>query len=168
MKTLLNWGPMVLVCMASSLHAGVIEICKDSNPPGALTGLYSFSITGQTGVVVVPAGACTDSFLLPDGLATITELSDPHSTLTMVSTFPENRLISFNPQTLTATVLIVPGVLTDPSSETLVDFVNIPNAAGAIPEPQTMLLAGCGMAMFAVFRRKGRSPLRSLSSNLRC
>lgn len=153
------YSAVVLLGLCGCAQAGVIEICKDSNPAGALDGLYSFTILGQAGTIMVPVGACTDSFLLPDGFAVITEVSSPGSFLESVSTFPLDRLISFDPQTSSATVLIVPGDLSDPSNETVVDFINAPSTAGlpadvsGIPEPGTGWAIGAALTLWALRRR---------------
>jgi hypothetical protein len=161
MSSRLFWNAIVLICLSSSAQAGVIEICKDSDPVGSLSGLYSFTIGGQTGTVLVPVGACTDAFLLPDGFAVITEVPVPGSIFESVSTFPDDRLISFDPQLGSATVLIVPGDLSDPSTETLVDFVNTPSA---IPEPGTGWVVGSGLALWALCRNLTKRPTPALIS----
>jgi hypothetical protein len=143
----------VLLGLCGSAQAGVIEICKDSDPAGALSGLYGFTIAGQAGTILVPVGACTDSFLLPDGLAVITEVLSPDSFLENVFTFPDDRLISFDPRTASATVLIVPGDLSDPSNETVVDFLNAPVAVSSVPEPGTGWAIGTGLTLWALRRR---------------
>jgi hypothetical protein len=160
MSSRLFWNAIVLVCLSSSAQAGVIEICKDSDPAGSLSGLYSFIIAGQIGTVLVPVGACTDAFLLPDGLAVITEVPVPGSMFESVFTFPDDRLVSFDPQTGSATVLIVPGDLSDPSTQTLVDFVNTPSD---VPEPGTGWVVGSGLALWALCRNRTKRPTRALT-----
>lgn len=135
----LLWSAIAFVSLSSSAHAGFIEICKDSLPANALTGLSSFSVGGQSGIFVTPVGACTLPFQLPDGLANITELPRTGTTLSSVFTFPEDRLVSFNPITSTALVQILGG---DISRETVVTFTNTPS----IPEPGTEWLVGLGLA----------------------
>ena len=107
----------------------------------------------------MPVGACTDAFLLPDGLAVITEVPGNDSVFEGVFTFPDDRLISFDPQTGTVTVLIVPGDLSDPSTQTLVDFVNRP---ADVPEPGTAWAVAGGLALWALrWNWRKRRPRRS-------
>ena len=100
---------VVLVCLSGCAQAGLIEICKDDSPAGSLSGLATFAIAGQPGTVAVPVGACSPAIQLPDGFATITELPQPGATLLGVSTFPGDRLISFDAATESAVVLIAAG-----------------------------------------------------------
>jgi hypothetical protein len=132
---------VVLFGLGGSAQAGMIEICKDDSPTGSLSGVVSFTIAGQAGIVAVPVGACSPAIQLPDGFATITELPQPGSTLLSVSMFPNDRLISFDAATNSATVLIVPG---DISMETVITFINAP--AASVPEPGTGWLFGLGLA----------------------
>jgi hypothetical protein len=136
---------VVLVCLSGCAQAGMIEICKDDTPTGSLSGVATFTIAGQAGTVAVPVGACSPAMLLPDGFATITEVPQPGDILLSVSAFPNDRLISFDPTTDTAMVLIVPG---DISTETVLTFTNAPVAG--IPEPGTGWLLGLGLAFLAL------------------
>jgi hypothetical protein len=164
MSSRLFWNAVALVCLSSSAQAGVIEICKDADPAGSLSGLFSFVIDGQLGTVLVPVGACTDAFLLPDGLAVITEIPVPGTILETVFTFPDDRLVSFDLQTGSATVLIVPGDLLDPSTQTLVDFVNTRRSFPQIPEPGTGWVVGSGLALWALCRNRMKRSRRTESS----
>jgi len=133
--------------LSGAAQAGVMEICKDSDPAGSLDGFYSFVIAGQEGTVMVPVGACTGSFLVPDGTATITEIPVPGSYLEAVYTFPESYLIGLDLQSGTATVVIAAGDLSDPSGETVVTFIN----ASAVPEPGTATVASITLGLFVVY-----------------
>jgi hypothetical protein len=141
------WSAMALVWLSSSAHAGYIEICKDADPAGSLNGVFAFTIAGQSGTFSTPVGACTPDFQLPDGLATITELPPLDTVFVSVSSFPDDRLISFDAVTETAVVLIVPG---DVSTETVVTFTDSPNTA--VPEPGTAWLLGLGLTLWAICR----------------
>ncbi len=141
------WSAMALVWLSGSANAGFIEICKDADPAGSLSGLFTFAIAGQSGTVSTPVDSCTPDFQLPDGLATITELPPIDTTFVEVSTFPDDRLISFDADTETAVVLIVPG---DISTETVVTFTDAPIAG--VPEPGTVWLLGVGLTLGAVGR----------------
>ena len=141
----LLWSGVLLVGLAGHAQAGMIEICKDAGPAGSLSGVAAFAIAGQAGTVVVPVGACSPALQLPDGFATITELPQPGSILLSVSVFPNDRLISFDPITETAVVLITPG---DISTQTVITFTNAP--AANVPEPGTGWLFGLGLACWAL------------------
>jgi len=135
---------VVLVCLSGYAQAGMIEICKNDSPAGSLSGLSNFTISGQAGTVAVPVGACSPAIQLPDGLATITELLQAGTSLVGISTFPADRLISFNLTTASAVVMIVPGGI---STETVINFTNAPIAA--VPEPGTGWLLGLGVTFLA-------------------
>ena len=138
---------IVAVGVSRSAHAGFIEICKDSVPPGALTGLFNFTVAGQAGTIGVPVGACSPAFLLHDGPAFITEVAKAGTVISGVSTFPTSRLDSFDPITGTAKVEIVAG---DISTQTIATFADAPVHIAAIPEPGTGWLLGLGISLWAV------------------
>jgi hypothetical protein len=150
----------VLVCFSGYAHAGLIEVCKDDIPVGSLSGLAIFAIAGQAGTVTVPVGACSSAIQLPDGPAAITEIPQPGSSLISVLTFPDDRLISFDPTTDTAVVLTVAG---DISNETVVTFTNAP--IYGVPEPGTGPLFSLGLILWAV--RKRSTLARSVLDRLR-
>ena len=151
----LFWSAILVIGLSRSAHAGFIEICKDSVPVGALTGLFSFTVAGQSGTFPAPVGACTPAFQLPNGPAFITEVPKTGSTIFGVSTFPTNRLDSFDPITGTARVQIVAG---DISTQTVVTFANTP-AGPSIPEPGTGWLLGLGLAYWGIRRNLTKRPL---------
>jgi hypothetical protein len=68
-----------------------------------------------------------------------------------VSTFPDNRLISFDAATQSAVVLIVAG---DISTETVITFTNAP--VTGIPEPGTGWLFGLGLTFWALQARRNK------------
>jgi len=146
---------VLLVCLAGSAQAGFIEICKDTSPAGSLSGLSTFAIAGQTGTVAVLVGACSPALQLPDGFATITELPQSGTTLLSVFTFPNDRLISFDPITRSAVVLITPG---DISTETVITFTNAP--VSSVPEPATGWLFGLGLTLWTarLVKRNATTP----------
>jgi hypothetical protein len=136
---------VVLVGFSGCAHAGLIEICKDDSPAGSLSGVSTFTIAGQPGTVVIPVGACSPAIQLPNGFATITELPQPGTILIGVSTFPDNRLISFDAAAQSAVVLIVAG---DISTETVITFTNA--AVTGVPEPGTGWLFSLGLTFWAL------------------
>ena len=135
---------VVLICLSGLAQAGTIEICKDDSPVGSLGGLSTFTIAGQPGTVAVLVGACSPAIQLPNGFATITELAQAGTILLGVSTFPADRLISFDASTLSAVVLVVAG---DISTQTVVTFTNAPSTG--VPEPATGWLFGLGLTFWA-------------------
>ena len=153
----LFWTALMLVGCCASAHAGFIEICKDSNPAGAVSGLFNFTIAGQPGTFPAPVGACTPAIQLPVGTAFITEVPKAGSALFSVFTFPVSRLDSFNLLTGVAQIEVVAG---DISTQTLITFVNAPAAPPAplngVPEPETKWLFGLGLCfgLWAYSRRK--------------
>jgi hypothetical protein len=152
---------VVLVCLSGCAHAGLIEICKNDSPAGSLSGVSTFTIAGQPGTVAIPVGACAPAIQLPDGFATITELPLPGTILIGVSTFPDNRLISFDAATRSAVVVIVAG---DISTETVITFTNAP--VTGIPEPGTGWLFGLSLTFWALrARRKKAADAAILTAN---
>jgi len=139
---------VVLICVSGCAQAGFIEICKNDSPVGSLSGVSNFTIAGQAGTVGVLVGACSPAIQLPDGFATITELTQPGATLLGVSAFPGDSLISFDTATASAVVLIAPG---DVSTETVITFTNTP--VTGVPEPGTGWLFGLGLACWALRRK---------------
>jgi len=147
---------VVLVCLSNCAQAGFIEICKDNSPAaGSLSGPSTFAIAGQTGTVAVLVGACSPALQLPDGFATVTELPQPGTALLSVLTFPNDRLISFDPITRSAVVLITPG---DISTETVITFTNAP--VSSVPEPATGWLFGLGLTLWTarLVKRNAATP----------
>jgi hypothetical protein len=139
----------VLVYLSGYAQAGLIEICKNDSPAGSLSGVSTFTIAGQPGTIAIPVGACSPAIQLPNGFATVTELPQPGTILIGVSTFPDNRLISFDAATQSAVVLIVAG---DISTETVITFTNAP--VTGIPEPGTAWLFGLGLTFWALLARR--------------
>jgi len=147
MRSRLFWSAIVLVCLSGSAQAGYIEICKESTPAGAISGLSSFTIDVTPGTTyAVPVGACLEAFQLPDGQVTITEVPQADEALFSVSTFPQNRLISFDPITGSAAVLIWGG--SDRAQEVVVTFTN-----ASVPEPGTAWLLVSGLTCWALRKK---------------
>jgi len=156
MSSRVFWCAIVFVCLCGSAHAGLVEICKVSDPPGSLSNpFYFFTIAGQPGLgeILVPVDSCTppDVISLPDGYYTITEVPDPTSVLESVSTFPDNALISVDLQTYSAIVLSSGG--TDPTQELTVFFTNTP-----VPEPGMGWVVGLGLTVWALRGNLAKRP----------
>jgi hypothetical protein len=105
-------------------------------------------------------------FELPDGTAVITEIPQAGVVLSGVVTFPDERLVSFNPATGSATVQILAG---DISNQTVVIFTNTASPV-VIPEPGTAWLLGSGLALWTLRRnlvkRRFHGALRSAANSL--
>ncbi len=134
---------------------GFMEICKESSPANALSGFFSFAVSGQSGTFVAPVNACTLPFQLSAGPATLTELPQAGAMLSSVSTFPDNRLVSFD---LTSGTAIVQTVAGDISKETVVTFTN----TSSIPEPGTEWLLGSGLTLWAFCKNLKKRPFTQL------
>ena len=150
---------VAFLCFCLSAHAGIIEICKVSDPSGSLADpFYFFTIAGesQLGSILVPVDACSDTIQLPaDGQYTITETPDPTSELEDVYTFPDFALLSVDLPDDSATVLSEGG--TDPTQEVTVFFVNTP--AAAVPEPATgWPLLSLGLTVMALRGKLRKHP----------
>jgi len=147
MRSRLFWSAIVLVCLSGSAQAGYIEICKETTSAGATGGHSSFTIDVTPGTLyAVPVGACLEAFQLPDGLVTITEVPQAGEALFSVSTFPQDRLISFDAKTGSAAVLIWGG--SDRAQEVVVTFTN-----ASVPEPGTAWLLVSGLTWWAVRKK---------------
>ena len=147
MRSRLFWSAIVLVCLSGSAQAGYIEICKESTSAGAIGGLSSFTIDVTPGTLyAVPVGACLDAFQLPDGLVTITEAPQAGQSLLSVSTFPQDRLITFDLITGSAEVLLGGGSYR--VQEVVVTFTNAP-----VPEPATARLLVSGLTFWALRKK---------------
>jgi hypothetical protein len=147
MRSRLFWSAIVLVCLSGSAQAGYIEICKESTSAGAIGGLSSFTIDVTPGTLyAVPVGACLDAFQLPDGLVTITEAPQAGQSLLSVSTFPQDRLITFDLITGSAAALLWGGG--DRAQQVVVTFTNAP-----VPEPATAWLLVSGLTCWALRKK---------------
>lgn len=114
----LTLGPGVTeVTYTDEIHSGYIEICKS----GDVEGNFSYKVPGQTGLVTVPAGACSPALLVNSGQITIYEGATPGTVMLNCSTVPANALVSCNPSNWSATVNVAGGNI---STQTIVYFVN--------------------------------------------
>jgi hypothetical protein len=156
MSSRVFWCAIVFVCFCGSAHAGFVEICKVSDPPGSLSNpFYFFTIAGQPGLgqILVPADACTapGAISLPDGDYIITEVPDPTSVLERVFIFPDYALLGVDLQTYSATVLAAGG--TDLTQEVTISFVNTP-----VPEPGMGWVVGLGLTVWALRGNLAKRP----------
>ena len=156
MSSRVFWCAIVFVCLCGSAHAGLVEICKVSDPSGSLSDpFYFFTIAGQPGLgeILVPVDACSDTISLPDGDYTIAEVPSLTSVLESVSTFPDYALISVDLQTDSAIVLAAGG--TDPAQEVTAFFVNTPVS---VPEPGMGWVVGLGLTVWALRGNLAKRP----------
>lgn len=160
MSSRLFWTALVFVCLSVSAHAGLLEICKVSDPPGSLSSyFYYFGISGAgagLGEIPVFVDSCTpDPIVLPDGPYVITEAPDPTSVLESVFTFPGDPggalggpLIAVDLQAETATVQLGGG--SDPNDLTDLVTISFTNTPATVPEPGTGWLLGLGLMTVCV------------------
>ena len=154
MSSRVFWCAIVFVCLCGSAHAGLVEICKVSDPSGSLSDpFYFFTIAGQPGLgeILVPVDACSDTISLPDGDYTIAEVPSLTSVLESVSTFPDYALISVDLQNHSATVLSAGD--TDPTQEVTVFFENTP-----VPEPGMGWVVGLGLMVWVLRGNLAKRP----------
>jgi hypothetical protein len=117
-------GALAAVCLSSGIgYAHDLQICKHSDPPGALAGSFDFSIAGL-GTYSTTVGDCVLISSTGPGDFTITEASTPNTILTGVTVDPPNFLVSFDLNAHTAVVHVGDGSLTT------VTFTNSPHLTG--------------------------------------
>jgi hypothetical protein len=104
---------------------GYLEICKqryNSQPAPALAGNFTFTVTGISGPIVVPLGACSPALQVPVGNLTIQENPQPGSSLVACTANPPSQQV--NPCNLTTgslTVNVAQGAI---STQTIATFTN--------------------------------------------
>jgi hypothetical protein len=74
---------------------GWLEICKNADPTGPVSGPFTFSVTDgdYSSTQTVTTGTCTAPFPVPTGTATVTENAVPYATVTAISALPESNLV---------------------------------------------------------------------------
>ena len=159
-----NVGPspkyLGFVESCAAAPSAFIEVCKASSAtnPVPANGIYNFTVTGSAfssskTPLTVPVGECSGPIPVAGPTATITELLPPGvgvSAITAVGYSPpptstqENLLESFDLQTGTATVIVVPPATAgDTSTQTLVTFTNYEAPPGQL---KLCKVAGQGVA----------------------
>jgi hypothetical protein len=106
---------------------GFLEICKESDMPTEVTGMFSFKVSGRNETFIAPVGFCTGPIRLPAGRTTVTEIQQPGAALARVTSIPEGRVVKSNVEARTAEVTVVPG---DISTQSVVIFVGTSADAG--------------------------------------
>ena len=139
---------------------GYVEVCKSSSAknPVPANGIYSFTVSGSAfsssaNPLMVPVGECSGPIPVAPQTATITELPAPGVGVSAITAFgysapphsqKENLLESYDLQTRTATVLVVPSATAgDTSSETIATFTNYEAPPGQM---KVCKIAGAGVA----------------------
>jgi hypothetical protein len=112
------------------VSTGIIEICKDEAPGAALSGLFSFTVSGVSSPVSVPIGACSGPIVVKAGAVTVTEVPQIGSQLVSVATIPSTRLVSSDIPSGSAVVSAPPSP--DVSGATIVRFANGPTPSGQL------------------------------------
>jgi hypothetical protein len=155
-----------------------VEVCKSSSITDPVTGDFTFTSPGFTGLpnssVTVPVGACSPpipvSATAPSSTITITETAQPNvgvNAITATGYDPvslqnENRLDPSNPPSLangTASVVVVPG---DVSTQTIVDFTNFAVPHGVL---EVCKYAAQGTSVSGVFQFTVSGSVYSSASN---
>jgi hypothetical protein len=99
----------------------VIEICKASTGTPAVTGTFSFTVSGLSGTFLAPVGGCTGPITVPSGNVTVTEAATAGATLVGVATVPTSALVSQNLGARSAVVAVTAGGV---ASQVRVTFTN--------------------------------------------
>jgi hypothetical protein len=139
---------------------GYVEVCKSSSTknPVPAGGIYSFTVTGSAfsssaNPLMVPVGQCSGPIPVAPQTATITELPVAGVGVSAITAYGhiapphsqrENLLESYDLQTATATVLVVPSATAgDTSTETIATFTNYEAPPGQL---KVCKIAGAGVA----------------------
>jgi hypothetical protein len=139
---------------------GYVEVCKSSSTknPVPANGIYNFTVSGSafsssSNPLMVPVGECSGPIPVAPHTATITELPVPGVGVSAITAFgysapprsqKENLLESYDLQTRTATVLVVPSATAgDTSTETIATFTNYEAPPGQL---KVCKIAGAGVA----------------------
>ena len=122
----------VRVTYTDSINQGYMEVCKTIVSGSGLTGNWTFSITGgnsETASETVPAGSCSDPFLMPIGYVKVQETGDLAENVTAITATRNNGTVNavdssnLSTQTL-VTDVVAPPAAGDTSQETLATFQN--------------------------------------------
>lgn len=142
-----------------------LEVCKSSSTtnPVPANGIYSFTVTGSafsssTTPLMVPVGECSGPIEVSAPTSTITELPQPGVGVSAISAVGysappnsqlEDLLESYDLQTRTATVLLVPPPGPgDTSTETIATFTNYEAPPGQL---KVCKIAGSGVTVGTSF-----------------
>ncbi len=126
---------------------GFVKICKVGASP-AVTGNFSFTVTGMKDPVVVPVGGCSKPLPTTLRRVTVTEAARTGFVAAKITAKPDGRLVSSSVAKATAEVKVPAGNLT---SATVVTFTN---KVTPPPPPATLRVckvAGPGVAVGQVF-----------------
>lgn len=115
-SVVLGSGETVVTYTNVPAPPGTLKICKNAGTGVAIGSLWSFSVSGVSGAVTVPAGSCA---IVPgpagggfpfNSTQTITETPVSGFAVTAIAADPADRLVSSDLATGTATVTIGSGV----------------------------------------------------------
>ena len=99
---------------------GFVKICK-AGASTAVTGSFSFTVTGVKDPVAVPVGGCSKSIATTLRRVTVTEVARTGFVAAKIAAKPDGRLVSANVAKATADVKVPAGNVT---SQTVVTFTN--------------------------------------------
>jgi hypothetical protein len=101
---------------------GYIEICKAAESPTQPIA-FQFAVTGVSGLVTVPAGACSAAIQVPAGSVTITEQLVSGWMLASCSAVPNTAFGSCSPSTGTMVINVPTGGI---SQQVIANLTNVP------------------------------------------
>jgi hypothetical protein len=128
-----------------TVPTGFIEVCKASTGTPAVTGTFSFTVSGVSGTFTAPVGFCTGRITVPAGTVTVTEAAVTGVALDSCSALPSANLLSCNTSTQVATVTVAASATT--ATQTVLTFVNRVST-GAL---KVCKIAGTGVAVGTLF-----------------
>lgn len=110
---------------------GVIEICKALSPNDPIPAgtIFTFTVTGVTGNIQVPAGGCSAPVNVAAGNVTVTETLRANTAVISIVTNPANRRVSFDLALRQVVVAVPEG---DVNDQTVVTFTNQTTRTGTL------------------------------------
>jgi hypothetical protein len=142
--------PAAYAATAAPPPAGFVTICKAAASP-AVTGSYTFTVSGIKTPVTVAVGKCSAPIKTTDRRVTITETAKAGFAVSKIATKPEGRLVSADLKAGKTTVKVPAGNVT---SQTVVTFTNrvVPPPPPPTGTLQVCKVAGPGVAIGQVFK----------------
>lgn len=139
--------PFAYAATAPPPPTGFVKICK-AGATAAVTGSFQFTVSGVTGAVTVPVGACSKPIAVTDRRVVVAEVARAGFVLGKVTAAPDGRLIDANLATGKATVKVPAGNVT---SATTVTFTNKVTPPPPPPTLRVCKVAGPGVKVGTEF-----------------
>ncbi len=127
---------------------GYVKICKAA-ASSAVTGSYSFTVSGVKDPVVVPVGGCSKSIATTLRRVTVTEVAKDGFVVSKIATKPDGRTVSSSLALRKAVVKVPAGNVT---SQTVVTFTNKVAPPPPPPTLKVCKVAGPGVAIGTEFK----------------